>query len=116
MSIEALYGVEFASNVLIDNGDNAGFGIAVLETQRILGGDSSFLYVGDYECKDGILYANVKCTNDRKSLRSVFGDINEFNLCLAGKPANDEFMLKGYMVENPNMKIDIKMTRRAELP
>jgi len=35
--IEALYGIEFVSNV-----DDSGYGVAVLETDRMLGGDSFF--------------------------------------------------------------------------
>lgn len=109
--IEALYGVEFASNM-----NDGGYGVAVLETGRILGGDSSFVFIGDYEVKNGIIHANVKCTNDRKILQSIFGDLKEFNLKLEGTPNEKEFILQGYMLENPDMKIGVKLTRRAELP
>ncbi len=37
--LEALYGVEFTSNM-----NYGGYGVVVLETGRILGGDSSFVY------------------------------------------------------------------------
>lgn len=109
--IEALYGIEFQSNT----GD-AGYGVVVLETGRILGGDSSFVFVGGYKVENNIVHANVKCTNDRKLLQSIFGNFDEFNLHLEGKPSDSEFILQGYMVEDPSMKIDIKLTRRAELP
>ena len=109
--IEALYGIKFVSNT-----NDGGYGVVVLETGRILGGDSSFVFVGNYEVKNNIVYADVKCTNDRKLLQSIFGDIDEFNLHLEGSPAHDEFILQGYMIENPSMKIDVKLTRRAELP
>lgn len=109
--IEALYGVEFASNM-----NNGGYGVAVLETGRILGGDSSFVFVGDYEVKNGEVHANVKCTNDREMLESIFGNIKEFNLKLKGTPNAKEFILQGHMLENPEMKIGVKLTRRAELP
>jgi hypothetical protein len=93
-----------------------GYGVAILETGRVLGGDTSFVYVGNYEVKNGVVYAKVKCTNDRGVLDSVFGNIKEFNLELQGAPQRDEFMLQGHMVENPNLSIGIKFTRRAELP
>ncbi len=109
--IEALYGVEFASNM-----NDAGYGVAVLETGRILGGDSSFIFVGSYSIENGVITAQVKCTNDRKILQSIFGNIDEFTLSLTGKPEHKEFILQGHMVENPAMKIGIKLTRRAELP
>jgi hypothetical protein len=109
--IEALYGIEFVSNV-----GNGGHGVVVLETGRILGGDSSFVFVGDYNTNNGKIIANVKCTNDRKTLQSIFGDIDEFNLYLEGTTNHNEFIINGYMVENPSMEIGIKLTRRAELP
>lgn len=111
--IEALYGVEFTSSLNI-----GGFGVAVLETGRILGGDSSFVFVGSYEINQGKINAKIKCTNDRKVLQSIFGDLDEFNLELIGESdgKHDEIILQGVMLENPSMRIGIKFTRRAELP
>jgi hypothetical protein len=108
--IEAMYGVEFVSNEM------GGYGVAVLETNRILGGDSSFVYVGSYEVTNGIVTAQVKCTNDRNLLPSVVGDLKEFNLSLQGTLNENEFILRGHMLEDPSKSIDIKLTRRAELP
>ncbi|MDT8383632.1 MAG: GrlR family regulatory protein [Gammaproteobacteria bacterium] len=109
--IEALYGVEFVSSL-----NNGGYGVVVLETGRVLGGDSSFVFVGGYEVKNGKVHAKVKCTNDRGTLQSIFGSLKEFNLLLEGIPHENEFILQGLMLENPDMKISIKLTRRAELP
>ena len=109
--VEALYGVEFLSN-----SEGIGYGVAVLETNRILGGDTSFVYIGEYEIENGVIYAKIKCTNDREVKESIFGEINKFNLELTGKIARDEFILQGHMVEHPSHKIAVKLTRRAELP
>lgn len=109
--VEALYGVEFASSL-----NNGGYGVVVLETGRVLGGDSSFVFIGDYEVKDGIISAEITCSNDRNILQSVFGDFKEFTLKLEGEFEHKEFIMQGYPVEAPDMKIAIKLTRRAELP
>lgn len=109
--LEAMYGVEFVSNR-----NDGGYGVVILETGRILGGDSSFVFVGNYIYENGVIKAEVKCTNDRNLLQSIFGDIKEFNLRLEGKPEYKGFILNGYMIENPTMKIAVKLTRRAELP
>jgi len=106
-----MYGIEFVSNA-----NDGGYGVVVLETGKILGGDSSFVFVGSYKTENGIVCADVKCTNDRNMLQSIFGDIKEFNLHLEGKPDLKEFTLRGHMIENPAMKIAVKLTRRAELP
>ncbi len=112
--LEAMYGVEFVSNVVDVN--NIGCGVVVLETGRILGGDSSFIYIGNYETNDGTIQAKIKCTNDRELAHSIFGDVKEFTLQVEGKLDHNEFLLHGYVIENPEMKIGINLTRRAELP
>ncbi|GAC1505641.1 MAG: hypothetical protein NVS2B14_17860 [Chamaesiphon sp.] len=110
--IEAMYGVEFQSNQL---GINSGYGVAIFETDRIFGGDSSFVYIGKYKIQNGTLKVTVKVTNDRKIMSSVFG-VDEFTLYGEGTLSRNEFTLEGYMQENPAMKIVAKFTRRAELP
>lgn len=96
---------------------NGGYGVVVLETGKLFGGDSSFVYMGRYELeKNGRLRADVKCTNDRNIFQSVFGDIREFNLRLEGTPAEHEFVLDGHITEKPDFEILVKLTRRAELP
>lgn len=109
--VEALWGVEFVSN-----NDDGGYSVAVFETGRVLGGDSSFVWVGSYHVEGGLLRVEIKCTNDRKIIESVFGDVDEFNLNLEGKPARHEFVLEGYALEYPSKRIAVRFTRRAELP
>jgi len=111
MGIEAMYGVEFISSMNV-----GGYGVLILETGRVLGGDSSFTFIGDYEIENHVLKANVKCNNDREILTSVFGDIKEFTLKLEGTVAEKEFVLSGYVIEEPSKTINVKLTRRAELP
>jgi len=109
--LEAMYGIEFVANQMA-----AGYGVATLEKGRILGGDTSFVYAGNYEIIKDQVHATVKCTNDREVLPSVFGQLKEFNLKLQGEPNNKELVLKGHMVEHPELSLSLKLTRRAELP
>ncbi|NJL22851.1 MAG: hypothetical protein HC895_21770 [Leptolyngbyaceae cyanobacterium SM1_3_5] len=109
--MEAMYGLEFVSNT-----SDGGYGVVVMETGRVFGGDSSFVYIGSYKVENDIVKAEVKCTNDRGFLQSIFGDMKEFNIKLEGRPQRNEFVLQGHVVENPQMKIGVKFTRRAELP
>jgi len=109
--IEAMYGIEFLSD-----SNSFGYGIAVLDRERIFGGDSSFVFSGHYKIDNNLLYADFECTNDRQFLQSIFGEKNKFNLHLEGTPAPYEFSLKGFMVEDPAHKVTVILTRRAELP
>jgi T3SS negative regulator,GrlR len=117
LMIEAMYGVEFTSNT---NDGGLGYGVVILETGRIFGGDSSFVYVGSYTLEHGLIKAKVRCTNDRGTMASVFesesGDFKEFNLQLEGQSEPKEFILQGYIIEHPEKTITAKLTLRAELP
>jgi hypothetical protein len=109
--VEALWGVEFVSSLEV-----FGYGVAVLETGRIFGGDSSFVFVGSYKIENEIIKANIKCTNDRKVLESIFGNLDEFNLVIEGAVNDREMILQGHLVENTQLRIGVKLSRRAELP
>lgn len=109
--IEALWSVEFGSNVQMQ-----GAGVAVFETGRILGGDAGYYYVGSYKIKDSAITADIKVVNYRGQSTSIFGPIPEFNLSVSGTVRNPTFEVEGQMVENPAMRIRIRLTRRAELP
>ena len=111
--IEAMYGIEFESNA------NGGTGVVIFETGKILGGDSSFVYIGTYTIENGILKARIEANNDRKILESIIGLdhfhlIGELNL---GKGFNrNAFQMIATVVERPGVKIVINFTWRAELP
>lgn len=109
--LDALYGIEFVSNKL-----ESGYGVVIVEKGRILGGGSSFVYIGSYTESNGVVVAKVHCKNDRRILGSVFGEVYEFNLVLEGVSAPSEFVIQGYMVENPAMRVGVKLSRRAEIP
>ena len=108
-----MYKIEFFSNSNV-----GGNGIVILETQRVLGGDSSFSIIGDYDIKGRDFNAIVKCNNYANTLESIFGNIDNFTLNLKGR-ANEEFTTidaEGYMDGNPKHLIQLRLERIAELP
>ena len=109
--LEALWSVEFVSNV-----NDFGAGVVVLETSRVLGGDSQYYYVGTFKLEGKTMHASIQVTHFAGPASSVFGPQRQFNLQLSGTPSREQFLLQGHMVENPQMKIGIRLTRRAELP
>lgn len=109
--IEALWSVEFVSNV-----EGVGAGVAVFETGRVLGGDSAFTYIGTYKSNSGALEAEIVVSKYHNNGFSVFGDLQKFTLHLTGIPKHDTFDVQGHVVENPTLKIVVRLTRRAELP
>ena len=111
--LEALWTVEFGSNL-----GNFGAGVAIFETGRILGGDSSFTYEGSYCVNDGSISAEieVKKHSETLNMQSVFGPLSQFHLKLVGPANPNRICLRGIVVENPSLQIVINGVRRAELP
>ena len=70
MSVEGLYSVEFGGT----SGPLTNGGIVVLESGRILGGDSGFYYIGSYEVRDDVVAAHFVATNFTPSIPSAWGD------------------------------------------
>jgi len=115
--LEALWSVTFQSNVPLPN--NAGGGIVVLETGRILGGDIQFTYIGSYKSPThGQIEAEVECIRYREvtGATSIFGPLKQFRLKLQGAAQRDRMLLKGYIFEHPEKQIAIELVRRGELP
>lgn len=109
--LEALWSVEFQSNV-----HGFGAGVAVIETGRILGGDGQFIYVGSYKVTNDTIHADLTITHYAGPMISVFGQAKQFGLSLSGQPAQNKFTMQGHVAGQPNLKIGIQLTRRAELP
>ena|SRR5437879_1994501 len=72
MSIEALWTIKFEGTPAVVTG-NRGGGVVVLETQRVLGGDSGTYYVGTYSLVNGQFKFKVHVGVHDASVGSVFG-------------------------------------------
>jgi hypothetical protein len=111
---EALYVLEFGDiyNRTIKNG-----GIAVLETNRIFGGDSGFYYLGTYSVSGDQIFAKVHVTNYNSLVSDVWGlGVKKFDLTINGK-------INGKLIEgemsldnNSNLKLFVRFTKMEELP
>jgi len=110
--LEALWSVEFQSSFGM-----RGNGVAVFETGRVFGGDSSMIYVGSFRVENGSIHSeiNVKRYAHVPGMSSVVG-FDNFNLKVMGKPDQNDMLLSGYVVEDPSRTITIRAVRRAELP
>lgn len=110
--LQGLWTVEFVSNF-----GTLGYGVAVFVSNRILGGDNQYFYVGDVSvsAENMSATADIKVTLFNKVFGSIFGDIDTFNLKVSGKIEEPKIELKGYMIENPNLKITIKCSKRSDL-
>lgn len=109
--LEALWSVQFISNLQV-----FGSGVVIFETGRVLGGDATFYYVGDYETKDGQVDGVISITNYNGSNLSIVGPGNNFKIKLSGKINTPQMELSGFRIDAPNIKVAVRLTKRAELP
>jgi len=110
--LEALWSMEFRSNSGFE-----GAGVVVFETGRIFGGDAQYYYVGKYDLKDDVLDADVVIDRYSDGPGSIF-DTNEqkFELKIQGKVEVPTVIAVGHRTDNPSMQLEVRLTKRAELP
>ena len=109
--VEGLWSVEFISTE-----GGRGAGVVILETQRIFGGDSQYFYLGKYEVKYQKLEAEIEVTHYSGEPNSIFGRENNFWVKITGEFKGDVMMGQGHRVNNPQMELGVKLTKRADLP
>jgi hypothetical protein len=109
--IQALWSVEFVNNQFYFGG-----GVVVLASGKALGGDSNYYYKGEYELRtDGVFNARVEVTHYFGALSTIFGPVEKLTLVLGGNVERDHFLAEGHVEGNPEARITIRFTRRAEL-
>ncbi len=112
MSIEALWTVEFISNLQV-----FGSGVVVLETGRVFGGDAQYYYLGDYNVIHGEdVTVNVQVTHFSGKPYSIFGPTKQFKLKLTGKLNIPIMELSGYVEGAPQLQMSMRLTKREDLP
>lgn len=112
---EALYTVEFGD--IATSGHYRNGGVAVLETNRIFGGDSGYYYLGDYEMKDGTLSGTVRVVKHNPSWTNAFGDASPaFTIVFSGKMNNG--VIEGMMqrTDMQGLTLPLRLTWREALP
>lgn len=109
--IEALWSVEFVANT-----HSVGSGVVVVENGKVLGGDAQYFYVGHCNIENGTVRATADITHYSGPINSVFGTLKTFRISVSGRLHHDAFTLNGCVEGMPSLRIDIRFTRRAELP
>ena len=109
MGPEALWSIEF-----IDNKKHHGGGIAVLYRNRVLGGNSSFTYIGKYTLKGDEILFNVDIKRFNHDEPGIYKD--EFNLSAKGKYHDLDFIVTGSPDGDERIILAIQCIRQGEIP
>jgi hypothetical protein len=108
MNIEALWSVEFASV-------HGGFasGVLVLVSGGIYGGDSNFVYEGDYEIVDDEFRGTLHVNHIEPQRLSPTPARRPFTVKFSGRATGLEMALTGTLEEDPETELFIHLTRRS---
>ena len=116
--IEGLYVAEFGDVAI--GGETYTYwngGVAVLETNRIFGGDSGYYYLGNYTIKDNQFEATVKIVKHNPTWEDAFGGTNpSFNIKVQATANNG--IIEGFMdrLDPPQARLPVRLTWKADLP
>jgi hypothetical protein len=92
-----------------------GGGVVIIEDSKILGGDSAFTYIGQWQADRKQMIANMRIAKYAAGAPSIFG-LDHFEVELTGQPNENQINFEGFIVGSPQQSILVDMVRRAELP
>lgn len=109
--VEALWTFKF-----ITHQNTVGAGVAILESGHVFGGDSEYYFIGSYSIRGNEITVEVESTHYGTTPNSMFGPAKHLNLRFSGPLAQPTTTLEGNVVEAPEKRMTLVLTRREELP
>jgi hypothetical protein len=111
---EGLYLAYFGS-VMFPTAPNGG--VAIFDTLRIYGGDSSHYYLGQYAVKDGHVTGSAKVVRYIPGALNVWGiDMDGFHISVEGDVKQDG-SIEGYaQLDGTEMRVGMKLVLMEPLP
>lgn len=94
-------------------------GVVVIETGRILGGDSGFLYLGQIsEKRDGAWPVSVRIKRHDERIESIFGDVDDYVLTgrILANTDGEEGTFILVLESEGSEELVVSLTKAADLP
>lgn len=94
-------------------------GVVVIETGRILGGDSGFLYIGEIGVKDGDAWpVSVRISRYDERVESIFGDVDDYVLTgrILSNANHDQRQMMLILGRDGAEELLVSLTKAADLP
>lgn len=102
--IDGAYVVSFESSLGAFGG-----GTVMIEGHRISGGDIGYFYEGQLEEQGDDVVGHVKVTQHDKTMESVFGDIEQFEIDLKGRVIHGRGIFKGAVAGFPMFQLTVRL-------
>ncbi len=110
--LEGVWSVEFIAR----EGAGAGgieAGTITFKDGKAIGGDDTYHYAGEYELSGDRLTGTVAVLHFAGPVRTVFGELKEFEMELSGTIAPDSFLLEGCLVGSTVDDLAIRLTKQG---
>jgi hypothetical protein len=108
--VEAFWTVQFQG---VQGG---GGGVVLFSKGKILGGDSGYTYMGNYEENGNNVKAKVTVSNFVPGVPNVMGRQGNFDLEFEGAVNGDSMTVTANLVGAPGQKMNARLTRKSNLP
>jgi hypothetical protein len=110
IELDGLWTAEFGSSTGIFGG-----GAVVFLGGKILGGDATYFYTGDYKLTGRDFVATIRVSPFIEGAESIFKTVGqELTLLLTGKFSDDRFAVAtGHPQEIPTLNFGVKLTKRS---
>lgn len=102
--------------VQFEGAQGNGGGVVFFIKGRVLGGDSGFVYTGEYKTNQETIEARVKVRNFLPEVPSVLGVQGDFELNVKGTVAGQVIKGTASLVNQAGVGIVIKLTKVSDLP
>lgn len=112
-SIEAMWTVRFRGPGGAVGDLNGG--VAIIESGRLMGGDSGYAYIGPIKVSGESVTGTLKIIRHDPNIESIFGDVDEFEIGFNGRRVSDT-RIEGELLFQGHAAAGFFMNRLAELP
>jgi|APSaa5957512535_1039671.scaffolds.fasta_scaffold92442_2 hypothetical protein len=89
------------------------FGVVILESGRLTGGDSNYTYSGYYNLKDGFFETRMLVKKYNQVFKTIMPD--KYTVTLKGEYVNNKISLHGSPDECQEMDLNAVCTKQSEL-
>lgn len=90
-----------------------GAGVVLMREGKLLGGDNSYKYVGNYVECEGEIKVSVRADRFAPGI-SVFGDIDRLDLTFIATIIDNGVKFTGTLIDSDDQKLEVVLERQPE--
>lgn len=108
--VEGLWSVRFFADE-----QPHGAGVVILQAGRVFGGDSSFMYRGNYQMSSDLIHLYLDIDKHYFAEGNSLDLPDSYQLELNGTPGGNTFTVEGHVVGHPERKVRVEWQKESDL-